>query len=423
VTDMKSASEGKPKRTLVVSMHYRPEQNFIVADVAERLARTSEVVVVTAHPNYPLGKFYSGSRFPAIQKSVENGVTIWRLPYFPDHSLSVVRRALSYLSFALVASVVAPFVAGRPNAVWVYHGPFTTGLVALFFRFVYGSRLVITCADLWPDSFVGSRVVSSSVLLKLASGYNRLIHKSADFIVCSTRGILLAFQQMNIPPDRLKVIPVWIEGTQAVDSEKLQAKATRGIVYTGNLGPAQGLDTVVKAAGILRDLLPDLSFDFIGSGASVEALQLLAAQLGASNVVFHGRVSTSEAFDAAASSVAQLVCLQRSQSFSRTVPSKLFSAFAASRPILYGLEGEAAELAMHSGGGVPFNTDNPESLVDAIKRLLAMDDDSVQAMRRRLNEYFIENFEPTKLLAQYELVLGDAEPARNTDSQATKRVA
>src|SRR3954464_4622119 len=94
------------RRILVLSLHYKPEENFIVTEVAEALAESADVVAVTAHPNYPQGRFYSGEKIPAITKSREGGVVVWRLPFFPDHSLSVMRRGLSYLSFTLISSFV-----------------------------------------------------------------------------------------------------------------------------------------------------------------------------------------------------------------------------------------------------------------------------------------------------------------------------
>ena len=135
------------RRLLVLTQVYHPEPNFITADVAEAVARHCDVTVVTAHPNYPHGRFYPGVRYHRIEKSMEKGVTVWRVPFYPDHSLSTVRRALSYLSFAAVSSIVAPFVAGRPDTVWVYHGPFTTGIGALFFKLAYRLRLVSKFCD------------------------------------------------------------------------------------------------------------------------------------------------------------------------------------------------------------------------------------------------------------------------------------
>jgi colanic acid biosynthesis glycosyl transferase WcaI len=393
-------------RILVLSQHYRPEPNFIVTEVAEALAKTSDVIVVTAHPNYPYGRFYSGHRFPRIEKSIENGVVVWRVPFFPDHSLSVVKRAFSYLSFAIVASILSPFVAGNPDTIWVYHGPFTTGLASLFFKFVRGSRLVITCADLWPESFTAAGVVQSSWVINVATMYNRAMNRAADHVICATRGTMRAFQEIGIPKERLSIIPVWIEGTRAAGKHQLRdAFGIQRIVYAGNLGPAQSLETVIRAAAILREEVPTLRFDIFGAGASDTSLRALAAQTGAANVTFHGRVASQEAFAASASSFAQIVCLQRSPLFRRTIPSKLFSAFAASAPILYGLEGEAADLAAQSGGGIAFVSNEPDTLVDAVRTLLSLPAEKRSHMRVQLNRFFSENFDPQQLLARYEKIL------------------
>lgn len=405
---MQHVKKKAPRRSriLVMTQHYKPEPNFITTEVAEALARESDVIVVTAHPNYPLGRFYSGRRFPRIEKSVENGVVVWRVPFLPDHSLSIAKRSLSYLSFAVIASVVAPFVAGKPDTVWVYHGPFTTGLAALFFKLVRGSRLVVTCADLWPESFTAAGVVQSSWIIDLATIYNRAVNRAADLIVCATRGTMRTFQEIGIPQERLALIPVWIGGTRAVGEQRLQnfVEVPR-IVYAGNLGPAQGLETVIRAAAILREEVPALQFAIYGTGASENSLRVLAAQCDATNVTFHGRVPISEAFDASASSLAQIVCLQRSPLFKRTIPSKLFSAFAASAPILYGLEGEAADLAAQSGGGIAFASDDPQTLVRAVKNLLSLSQEERSEMRARLNKFFSDNFDPRKLVAEYEKIL------------------
>jgi colanic acid biosynthesis glycosyl transferase WcaI len=215
-----------------------------------------------------------------------------------------------------------------------------------------------------------------------------------------------AFQEIGIPQERLAVIPVWIDGTRAVEQQRLQTFVeVPRIVYAGNLGPAQGLETVIRAAAILREEVPALKFDIYGAGASENSLRALAAQSDATNVTFHGLVPTSEAFDASASSLAQIVCLQRSPLFKRTIPSKLFSAFAASAPILYGLEGEAADLAVQSGGGIAFDSDDPHTLVRAVKTLLSLPQEERSQMRARLNKFFSDNFDPRKLVAKYESIL------------------
>ena len=144
----KANSSSRPRpRLLVLTQYYRPEPNFITADVAEALADGMEVTVITAHPNYPDGKFRQGVRWWKVQSSWEGGVRVVRLPMIPDHSRSPFLRGVSYLSFALSATLVAPFACRGADVVWVYNTPFTTALAALWFRAVRRSQVVMTSAD------------------------------------------------------------------------------------------------------------------------------------------------------------------------------------------------------------------------------------------------------------------------------------
>jgi glycosyltransferase involved in cell wall biosynthesis len=391
-------------RILVLSQHYRPEPNFIAADVAEALAQHADVMVVTAHPNYPTGRFYPGTRYWRPTKTLENGVTVWRVPFLPDHSTSKLRRMVSYLSFALAAALVAPFVAPRPTLVWVYQGPFTTMLAALWYRFVRRVPIVLTCADLWPESFTAAGVAHPGVIVSLALRYRRVMNRLATLIICSTRGTYERFAAEGIPRERLRFVPVWVDGIPA-EEELLPDRAAEGsdpvVVYAGNLGPAQQLETVLHGAALLEREGAGVCFELYGAGADEERLRSLAAELGLRSVRFRGRVSPEQAFEASSRAFAQIVSLRRDPLFAMTLPSKLFGCFAAGAPVLYGLEGEAAELVARSGGGVEFDPDEPASLAGAIGRLMASSADERCAMRTRLRCYYREHFARDRLLEQY----------------------
>lgn len=404
-----SQQDARAPRVLVLTMYYRPEPNFITADVAERLAGRARVTVVTAHPNYPLGRFYEGTVRPWWpRRTVENGVTVWRLPVIPDHSRSRVRRLVSYLSFMAGATLFAPFVAGRPAAVWVYQTPFTTGVAALFFKWFRGARVVFTCADLWPESFGAAGVVSSGAAMRALFAYSRWINRAADRLVCSTRSTLERYARDGVPRDRMSYVPVWVDGSPRgalASPETEAAEAPAGppsVVYAGNLGPAQALETVVLAAAELRRRGVDVVFDFYGTGMSEESLRALAAERGADNVRFHGRVAPDVAFRASERALAQVVSLKPSPLFRMTIPSKLPFSFAAGTPVLCGLQGEPAELAEASGGALAFDAEDPASLAAAVERLLATPPAARREMRRRLRAYFREHFAPEALISAYE---------------------
>ncbi|HET7188798.1 MAG TPA: glycosyltransferase family 4 protein, partial [Gemmatimonadaceae bacterium] len=367
------AADGKRRRVLVITERFWPEPNFITADVAERLAREADVTVVAPHPSYPRGRFYEGTRWWRPVRTVERGCTVWRVPFFPNQSLSSIRRAASYLSFALVAALTAPIVARDPDVVWVYHGPFTAGLAALWFRVVRRARLVITAADLWPESFTGAGVAPPGMLMRALHAYSRWINSFAHHIICSTEGTAHRYAADGMPADRLTVVPVWIPGVQDMTPDDAAAASTsHDVVYTGNLGPAQQLDTLLRAAVLLSRDVPSVQVHLYGSGVSEQELRNLAQELGATNVHFHGRVTADEAFHRASAAAVQVVSLRRSPAFRATVPSKLSQCFAAATPFVYGLEGEAAEVARKSGGGVPFDPDDPRSLAEAIRSILRL---------------------------------------------------
>jgi colanic acid biosynthesis glycosyl transferase WcaI len=404
---------------LVLSYFYRPEPNFITADVAEELARGSKVTVVTVHPNYPFGKFYAGTRWWMPSRTVEgNGAVVWRLPFFPDHSRSRLRRVISYITFTIAIALFAPIVAGRPRTVWVYQTPFSTVLAALWFKVFYGSRLVLTCADLWPESFTAIGVAKPGPLMRLLFAYRRLTNRWADHIICSTRGTLEKFHEEGIPLERLEYIPVWVDGVDRGNPvSPTQADAdVPSIVYAGNLGPAQQLETVVAAADLLLQRGRRVRFDLYGAGSSEGDLRQMASGVG--NVAFHGRVTPDEVFGISSAAFAQIVILRSTPLFRSTIPSKLFFCMAAAAPMLYGLEGESAQLAEQSGGGIAFESADPTSLADAVERLLELPAEQRLEMRGRLRAFYQQNFSRGTLLERYRKVFL---PERNDTDRVAHR--
>jgi len=401
------------RRLLVLTQHYHPEPNWITTDVAERLASDFDVTVVTAYPNYPHGRFYPGVRPWRVERTVERGVTVWRVPFFPDHSRSHIRRAGSYLSFAAVSALVAPIAVPRPDTVWVYHGPFTTALASLWFRWVERSRVVFTCADLWPESFVASGVARAGVVVNALYRYSRAINRVADMVVCATRGTQERFQRDGLSQDRLAHIPVWTDGISRIAREAPEDEPTPRIVYAGNLGPAQALDTVIRAAALLKAEGCRVQFELYGTGACESELHALAADLRTTNVSFHGRVTPEACFAACSGAFAQIVSLRADPAFRMTLPSKLSFAFAAGSPILAGLEGEAARVAQESQGALLYRSEDPQSLAAAVRQLIATSHEQRKTMREQMTQYYGETFARDVLLERYAALLTGTPRAAN----------
>jgi colanic acid biosynthesis glycosyl transferase WcaI len=392
------------QRALVVSQFYQPEPGFITADVAALLATTRRTTVIAALPNYRQGRVYDG--FPRWRplRTQERGCSVWRLPMIPDHSTSVLRRSLAYGSFLSAATTWSPVVvAGRPPALaWVYQTPFTSALAVIWLKYAFGTRLVYTVADLWPESLIAAGMVRPGPATRRMFQLRRFINGFADDIICSTRGTLECFAEEGVPRSKLHYIPVWVDGAEIALP---QPQRERRIVYAGNLGPAQNLGTVVEGAAILQDRGIDVVIDLIGEGACRAELAGAAQALRCGNVRFHGAVPPQEAHRLSATAMGQIVCLRPDSLFEMTVPSKLPFGFAAGTPILHALTGEADRLARDSGGGIPFSALDARSFADAVQQLLALAPRQIEEMSVRLKQFFQKGFAREALLQQYAKVL------------------
>ena len=122
-------------RVLILSQYYSPEPVEKVNDLASGLVRNGhDVEVLTGFPCYPHGKIYPGFRQRLISREEMDGVTVRRIPQLPDHSRSVIRRVLYYVSFAISAMLIGPFALRRPDVIVVYQAALPVGIAGWWLR-------------------------------------------------------------------------------------------------------------------------------------------------------------------------------------------------------------------------------------------------------------------------------------------------
>lgn len=173
------------------------------------------------------------------------------------------------------------------------------------------------------------------------------------------------------------------------------------MVYAGNLGPAQSLETVILAAAELARRRSPVQFELWGTGTEEAALRARVAELNLSNVRFCGRADLEKIQKVSQSALAQIVILRDTHYFEMTVPSKLFFCMGMGTPLLYALRGEAAAIARESGGALEFEANSPQTLADAVQQLLAMPHEAREKMISAMREYYALNYSRHALLEKY----------------------
>jgi len=366
-------------RVLILSQYYTPEPVEKVHDLASGLVRNGhEVEVLTGFPCYPHGKIYSGYRQRLASHEVLDGVTVRRIPQLPDHSRSVIRRVLYYLSFALSARGLGPFLVRRADVVVVYQAALPVGLAGWWLGRWTGAPLVLDVVDLWPESVTASGLLNRPWIVSTIRWVAKRIYGAASHVNVVTEGFRQNLIAMGVPERKLSVIENWMPTATYSLAEPDVAFAQQFdledkfvVMYAGNMGASQDLHTVLDAAKLLRDQ-PDIRFALVGGGLQHEELSRRIADEQLTNVILPGRFPPEKMPGMYAFASVLLVHLKPDSLSDVSIPSKTFAYMASGRPVLMAVRGDGAEFLQKNQFGVTAEPSNPASLAEAVLKLRDM---------------------------------------------------
>ena len=153
------------------------------------------------------------------------------------------------------------------------------------------------------------------------------------------------------------------------------------VIYAGNLGSAQLLDTVLEAASLLEQVAT-IRFILVGDGVDARRLRLRAEEMKLRNVKFIGHQPPESMDSIYACADALLLLLRDDPVFRMTVPHKLLGYMASSKPVIGAVAGDAAEAITSAGAGVVCQPGDPRALAATVMRM----HDLPPSERRRMAE-------------------------------------
>lgn len=397
-------------KILVVSQYFYPEA-FKINDLVQSLiSQGHDVTVLTGIPNYPQGRWLDGYGLTSCGRSAWGETKVLRVPLVPRMKGKRWQLAVNYVSFAFLASLLGPFLCrGKFDLIFVFEpSPFTVGLPAVLLRYLKKIPLIFWVQDLWPESLVATNTVRSPLILKWVGALVRFIYKRCDRVLVQSEGFVEPAISAGADPKRIHYFPNWAESLyQPVPldgNNDRPAGFPEGfrLVFAGNLGEAQSLETILGAAERLHDI-PDLHWVIVGDGRRREWMQNEAQRLHLENRIhFLGKhpMETMPRFFSNADVL--LATLRPDPVFSLTIPSKVQTYLACAKPVLAALDGEGARIIMESGGGVAVPAGDAAGLADATLRLYRMKKEEREAMGQRGREYYEKHYDRIRLLEKLE---------------------
>ena len=387
----------KKTRLLLITHLFDPEPTFKGLVFARELVNQGfDVEVLTGFPNYPGGVLYPGYKIQPFHKSQVDGIQITRVPLYPSHDQSALRRFFSYFSFALSAAIYGAFLAQRPDVIYAYHPPLTTGISALFIKLLRRAPIVYDIQDMWPDSLRATGMLTNSFLLSIVSLFCRATYSLVDHIVVLSPGFKRLLVARNVPASKISVIFNWadensLDVTHSDSALNLPGNHHFRIMFAGNIGKAQALDTIIESAAILQELGSNIIWILLGCGIEMDRLKTEVVNRKLTNVVFLPSVPMGEVGFYLKSADALLVHLRKDPLFEITIPSKTQAYMTVGKPLLMAVDGDAADLVRQSGCGLVAESENPDALVRAALQLADMSPESLSLMGKRAQLYYSDH--------------------------------
>jgi colanic acid biosynthesis glycosyl transferase WcaI len=219
--------------------------------------------------------------------------------------------------------------------------------------------------------------------------------KRADRVVAIGETMAHRLEAKGARHERLRVIPNWVNAEELVptprDNEWARAYGFVDkfvVMHSGNVGHAQNLDALLRAATFLRDL-DDLAIVIIGTGARHHEIAELASRLDTDRVRFMPYQPREQLRLALSTADLHYVGLAPGLA-GYVVPSRLYGILSVGRPVLVAAdeESETAELVRRVDCGVVVPPSSPELLTGVIRRAHAGELD-LEGMGKRAREYAI----------------------------------
>jgi glycosyltransferase involved in cell wall biosynthesis len=388
-------------KVLILTQYFWPE-TFRINEVAQSLKEAGcEVSILTGQPNYPEGRVFAGYRALGLGRENFAGCRVYRVPLAPRGRAKAFGLAVNYISFVLSAGIAGRWLLReqRFDVIFVYGiSPILQAVPGLLLRRRTGAAVVVWVQDLWPQSLEVTGFLRNRWALALVATVVRWIYRNSDLLLVQSEGFLAPVQAMSgrVPVEYHPNPGELAFSSGAAGAPSLRLEPGFNVVFAGNLGWVQALDTVLAAASLLAGL-PAVRFVLIGSGSRRDWLDGEIRRLGLTNVQLAGRFAPEQMPAILAQASALLVSLARSPTMSQTIPSKIQAYLAAGRPIIASLDGEGARVVELAAAGVACPAEDAGALAEAVRSLHAMSAPELQRLGRSGRLYYEQHFEPRML--------------------------
>ena len=312
-------------------------------------------------------------------------------------------RIVNLATYYFLAAIAA-FGSAKPDIVIAATDPPLLGALGAILKRRWGCGFIYNVRDLYPDIARVTGGVKNRVLLHLLEVSNQIAYQSADSIVAIGNDMAVRIAAKGVTSAKITVVTDWAdcELIRPVDQSPLRAEFHDQfiVMYSGNLGLSQQLETVLDAAGLLAGRRR-IVFLLVGEGARKNWLIERAHELELKNVRFLPYQPKERLAESLSAADLHLISMLPG-SAGCVVPSKIYAIMAAGRPVVAMMDknSEVASLVNKYEIGKVVTPGDAEALANAITE--ASDNpERLEGMRDIARRVALEKFERKTVTGQF----------------------
>lgn len=359
-------------KILVISAYYAPERAgnapYISAVTEHFAAHGHDVAVLSGMPHYPSWRLE-----PAPKRSTLSGVTVIRRPHYVPAAQSAWHRARYELSLTFCGARGFRRIE-RPDVIVGVIPTLSGAVLARAASAIFRRPFGLIFQDLMGRAAAQSGVSGGTRFAQIVSTVERGAARRASAVGIVAEGFREYFDDAGIPASRLIRLRNWANWntpTLLPDDVRRENGWDDGrflVVHAGNMGHKQGLENVLATARLLVG--HPFRIVLAGDGNMRGQLEQVARGWGLANVEFVDPLESGR-FEALLLAADVLLVNQRESVGDMSLPSKLASYFAATRPIVAAVapQSEAAREIERAGAGLVVAPNSPRALADALRSL------------------------------------------------------
>jgi glycosyltransferase involved in cell wall biosynthesis len=326
------------------------------------------VTVLCEMPNYPLGEYFPGYKREWVrQERISPNLTIIRTFAWANNRKTTIKKLGHYIVFMLSGFINAIKIKNYDLMI-ISSPPLFVGAIGAVLAKFRSFNFFLDVRDLWPESVIVLGEVKSRWVFNIGKKLESLIYNSTTGYIFPVPGFKKYFKKEF--SSQLKKPMISLINGVSEEFIKLSRRYDRQpdekfmVLYSGNIGLAQGLDTILQVAKLLQN--NPIDFLFVGNGVKLETLIVKTRKMNLNNVSFMLSQKKEDLVQIIKKSSVCLVPLKNKPLFRNAIPSKTFEYMACGRPVIVSVSGEIEKIIKIAKSGLIAQPEDANSIAESI---------------------------------------------------------